>query len=386
ITFWVSKMIFMGIENTGKKPFSDVFIHGLVRDAQGRKMSKSLGNGIDPLEIVDSYGADALRYALASGNAPGNDMRFSQDRIEAARNFINKIWNASRFVRMNLDIDRIVLPETDALSLEDKWILDRLNTLSGDVRRNLDDYELGVALQKLTDFIRDEFCDWYIELAKERLSDKSHPGNPVAQNVIAYVLSDAMKLIHPFIPFITEEIWQALPHEGVSIMTSDYPSPRDELSFPEASGRMADVIGIIGAIRTRRAEMNVAHSRKTKIFIVPKKASLDGSVSHFFTRLASASEVVFADSYDGTDAVQIVTDAAVSYIPLADMIDTEKEIARLTKEKEDLEKEIARLTAKLSNEGFVSKAPANVVEAERAKLEKYSSSLEGVLSALGKLS
>lgn len=268
----------------------------------------------------------------------------------------------------------------------DKWILDRLNTLSGDVRRNLDDYELGVALQKLTDFIRDEFCDWYIELAKERLSDKSHPGNPVAQNVIAYGLSDAMKLIHPFIPFITEEIWQALPHEGVSIMTSDYPSPRDELSFPEASGRMADVIGIIGAIRTRRAEMNVAHSRKTKIFIVPKNASLDGSVSHFFTRLASASEVVFADSYDGTDAVQIVTDAAVSYIPLADMIDTEKEIARLTKEKEDLEKEIARLTAKLSNEGFVSKAPANVVEAERAKLEKYSSSLEGVLSALGKLS
>ncbi len=386
ITFWVSKMIFMGIENTGKKPFSDVFIHGLVRDAQGRKMSKSLGNGIDPLEIVDSYGADALRYALASGNAPGNDMRFSQDRIEAARNFINKIWNASRFVRMNLDIDRIVLPETGALSLEDKWILDRLNTLSGDVRRNLDDYELGVALQKLTDFIRDEFCDWYIELAKERLSDKSHPGNPVAQNVIAYVLSEAMKLIHPFIPFITEEIWQALPHEGVSIMTSDYPSPRDELSFPEASGRMADVIGIIGAIRTRRAEMNVAHSRKTKIFIVPKNASLDVSVSHFFTRLASASEVVFTDSYDGTDAVQIVTDAAVSYIPLADMIDTEKEIARLTKEKEDLEKEIARLTAKLSNEGFVSKAPANVVEAERAKLEKYRSSLEGVLAALGKLS
>ena len=386
ITFWVSKMIFMGIENTGKKPFSDVFIHGLVRDAQGRKMSKSLGNGIDPLEIVDSYGADALRYALASGNAPGNDMRFSQDRIEAARNFINKIWNASRFVRMNLDIDRIVLPETDALSLEDKWILDRLNTLSGDVRRNLDDYELGVALQKLTDFIRDEFCDWYIELAKERLSDKFLPGNPVAQNVIAYVLSEAMKLIHPFIPFITEEIWQALPHEGVSIMTSDYPSPRDELSFPEASGRMADVIGIIGAIRTRRAEMNVAHSRKTKIFIVPKNASLDGSVSHFFTRLASASEVVFADSYDGTDAVQIVTDAAVSYIPLADMIDTEKEIARLTKEKEDLEKEIARLTAKLSNEGFVSKAPEKVVEAERAKLEKYSSSLEGVLAALGKLS
>ena len=386
ITFWVSKMIFMGIENTGEKPFSDVFIHGLVRDAQGRKMSKSLGNGIDPLDIVDAYGADALRYALATGNAPGNDMRFSQERIEAARNFINKIWNASRFVRMNLDIDKIVLPDPSEFSLEDKWILDRLNALTGEVRRNLDDYELGVALQKMTDFIRDEFCDWYIELAKERLSDKFHPGNPVAQNVIACVLTAAMKLIHPFIPFITEEIWQALPHEGVSVMTSEYPSPCDSLSFPEASRRMADVISLIGAIRTRRAEMNVAHSRKTKIYVVSKNGSLDGSVSHFFTRLASASEVIFTDSYNGTDAVQIVTDAAVACIPLADMIDAEKEIARLTKEKEDLEKEISRLTAKLSNEGFVSKAPEKVVGAERSKLEKYRSSLDGVLAALGKLS
>ncbi len=386
ITFWVSKMIFMGIENTGRKPFSDVFIHGLVRDAQGRKMSKSLGNGIDPLEIVDAYGADALRYALATGNAPGNDMRFSQERIEAARNFINKIWNASRFVRMNLDIEKIKLPDPSEFSLEDKWILDRLNTLIGEVRRNLDDYELGVALQKMTDFIRDEFCDWYIEIEKERLSDKYHPGNPVAQNVIAYVLTDAMKLIHPFIPFITEEIWQALPHDGVSVMTSEYPLSNAGLSFPEASGRMADVISLIGAIRTRRAEMNVSHSRRTKIYIVSKNGSFDGTVSHFFTRLASASEVIFTDAYDGSDAVQIVTDAAVAYIPLADMIDAAKEISRLTKEKEDLEKEISRLTAKLSNEGFTSKAPANVVEGERAKLEKYRSSLEGVLAALGKLS
>ncbi|MBQ9429416.1 MAG: valine--tRNA ligase, partial [Clostridia bacterium] len=263
ITFWVSKMIFMGIENTEQIPFPDVFIHGLVRDAQGRKMSKSLGNGIDPLEIVDKYGADALRFALATGNAPGNDMRFSDEKIEAARNFTNKIWNAARFVRMNLDIDKIALPETGKLRLEDKWILSQFSRLAGEVRANIDGYELGIALSKLYDFIWDVFCDWYIELVKPRLNDRGSDDNLVCQNVIAWVLSGTMKLLHPFLPFITEEIWQALPHEGPSIMISSYPDADPALDFPVEEQEMERIITVIKAIRNRRAERNVPPSRKT---------------------------------------------------------------------------------------------------------------------------
>ena len=386
ITFWVSKMIFMGIENTGSIPFPDVFIHGLVRDAQGRKMSKSLGNGIDPLEIIGKYGADALRFALATGNSPGNDMRFSDEKIGAARNFANKIWNASRFVRMNLDIEEIALPSADRLRTEDKWILSLFNRLAGEVRENIDSYELGIALSKLYDFIWDIFCDWYIELLKPRLSAKGTEDNPVAQNVIAWVLSNTMKLLHPFLPFITEEIWLALPHTGDSIMISSYPQTDPALDFPEDEASMDRIIELIKAVRNRRAEMNVPPSKKTTLYIVSAYGDTFNSVvSHFFTRLASASEVIYTGEFTGDNAVSIVTGSATAYIPLAEMIDTEKELARLTKELENTEKEIDRLTKKLSNGGFTSKAPAAVVEGEKAKLEKYRETLDGIKTAIANL-
>ena len=386
ITFWVSKMIFMGIENTGSIPFPDVFIHGLVRDAQGRKMSKSLGNGIDPLEIIGKYGADALRFALATGNSPGNDMRFSDEKIGAARNFANKIWNASRFVRMNLDIEEIALPSADRLRTEDKWILSLFNRLAGEVRENIDSYELGIALSKLYDFIWDIFCDWYIELLKPRLSAKGTEDNPVAQNVIAWVLSNTMKLLHPFLPFITEEIWLALPHTGDSIMISSYPQTDPALDFPEDEASMDRIIELIKAVRNRRAEMNVPPSKKTTLYIVSAYGdTFNSGVSHFFTRLASASEVIYTGEFTGNNAVSIVTGSATAYIPLAEMIDTEKELARLTKELENTEKEIDRLTKKLSNGGFTSKAPAAVVEGEKAKLEKYRETLDGIKTAIANL-
>ena len=386
ITFWVSKMIFMGIENTGSIPFPDVFIHGLVRDAQGRKMSKSLGNGIDPLEIIGKYGADALRFALATGNSPGNDMRFSDEKIGAARNFANKIWNASRFVRMNLDIEEIALPSADRLRTEDKWILSLFNRLAGEVRENIDSYELGIALSKLYDFIWDIFCDWYIELLKPRLSAKGTEDNPVAQNVIAWVLSNTMKLLHPFLPFITEEIWLALPHTGDSIMISSYPQTDPALDFPEDEASMDRIIELIKAVRNRRAEMNVPPSKKTTLYIVSAYGdTFNSGVSHFFTRLASASEVIYTGEFTGDNAVSIVTGSATAYIPLAEMIDTEKELARLTKELENTEKEIDRLTKKLSNVGFTSKAPAAVVEGEKAKLEKYRETLDGIKTAIANL-
>ena len=386
ITFWVSKMIFMGIENTGSIPFPDVFIHGLVRDAQGRKMSKSLGNGIDPLEIIGKYGADALRFALATGNSPGNDMRFSDEKIGAARNFANKIWNASRFVRMNLDIEEIALPSADRLRTEDKWILSLFNRLAGEVRENIDSYELGIALSKLYDFIWDIFCDWYIELLKPRLSAKETEDNPVAQNVIAWVLSNTMKLLHPFLPFITEEIWLALPHTGDSIMISSYPQTDPALDFPEDEASMDRIIELIKAVRNRRAEMNIPPSKKTTLYIVSAYGdTFNSGVSHFFTRLASASEVIYTGEFTGDNAVSIVTGSATAYIPLAEMIDTEKELARLTKELENTEKEIDRLTKKLSNGGFTSKAPAAVVEGEKAKLEKYRETLDGIKTAIANL-
>ena len=386
ITFWVSKMIFMGIENTGSIPFPDVFIHGLVRDAQGRKMSKSLGNGIDPLEIIGKYGADALRFALATGNSPGNDMRFSDEKIGAARNFANKIWNASRFVRMNLDIEEIALPSADRLRTEDKWILSLFNRLAGEVRENIDSYELGIALSKLYDFIWDIFCDWYIELLKPRLSAKGTEDNPVAQNIIAWVLSNTMKLLHPFLPFITEEIWLALPHTGDSIMISSYPQTDPALDFPEDEASMDRIIELIKAVRNRRAEMNVPPSKKTTLYIVSAYGdTFNSGVSHFFTRLASASEVIYTGEFTGDNAVSIVTGSATAYIPLAEMIDTEKELARLTKELENTEKEIDRLTKKLSNGGFTSKAPAAVVEGEKAKLEKYRETLDGIKTAIANL-
>ena len=390
IFFWVARMIFSGLEHMDKEPFSTVFIHGLVRDAQGRKMSKSLGNGIDPLEIIRKYGADALRFALATGNSPGNDMRFSDEKIEAARNFANKLWNASRFVRMNLTIDEVKLPAESELAAEDKWILHEFNRLTASVTAALDKYELGVALASIYDFTWDIFCDWYIELTKARLSDKESAGNLVAQNVLAYVLTGTLKLLHPFMPFITEEIYQALPHDDESIMISRYPAPDTSLVFEADAEKMNRVISAIKAIRARRNEMNVAPSRKAKVYIATRYAdAFNESTAVFFQRLASASEVEIAESFEGVisadDAVQIVTDSATIFLPLSDIIDTEKEIARLEAEQKKLSGEIERLEKKLSNEGFVAKAPAAVVDGERAKLAKYKENLEGVLSALAKM-
>ncbi len=383
ITFWVSRMIFSALEYTDNIPFDTVLIHGLVRDAQGRKMSKSLGNGIDPLEIIEKYGADALRFALATGNSPGNDMRFSDEKIEAARNFNNKVWNAARFVMMKLDEDtEFGLPSLDKLHKEDKWIISRFNRTVKEVTENIDKYELGVALSKLYDFVWDIFCDWYIELVKQRLSD----GDKTAMSVIAYVFSQTMKLLHPFMPFITEEIWQTLPHIGESIMVSDWPVYSDQLNFPADEASMDKIIGCIRAIRNRRAEMNVPPSKKAKLLIVTSDSvTFDERCGAFFEKLASASDVTVAGSGELENAVQIVSDGAVLYIPLSDVVDTEKELARLTKEKERLEGEIDRINKKLSNEGFVSKAPAAVIDGERAKLEKYKDMLSATEAAIAQL-
>ncbi len=384
ITFWVSKMIFMGLENTEQIPFPDVFIHGLVRDAQGRKMSKSLGNGIDPLEVIDKYGADALRFALATGNAPGNDMRFSYEKMDAARNFNNKIWNAARFVMMNLsdELETAELPDRSKLKLEDKWVLSQYNRLVSEVTYNIEHYELGIALDKLYDFIWNVFCDWYIELLKPRLA----AGDIDAQKCISYVLSNTLKLLHPYMPFITEEIWLSLPHDGDSIMISPYPTYDASLDFPEDEVEMSRVIAAIRAIRNRRAEMNVAPSRKTKLIIVTQFTdTFNSDTAAFFSRLASASGIEVKAEYSDPDAVQIVTDSATIFIPLADMIDFEAERARLNKEKTQIVQEIDRFEKKLSNESFVAKAPANVVDAERGKLAAAKDKLAGIENALSKL-
>ena len=390
IFFWVARMIFSGLEHMGKEPFSTVFIHGLVRDAQGRKMSKSLGNGIDPLEIIEKYGADALRFALATGNSPGNDMRFSDEKIEAARNFANKLWNASRFVRMNLTIDEIKLPEADKLASEDKWILHEFNKLAASVTAAIDKYEVGVALSSIYEFTWDVFCDWYIELCKARLNDKESEGNVIAQNVLAFVLTGILKLLHPFMPFITEEIYQALPHDVESIMISKYPAFDGALVFDDDAAKMNRVIEAIKAIRARRNEMNVVPSRKAKVYIATKYTdAFNADTAIFFSRLASASEVEIGESFDESfsadDAVRIVTASATIFLPLSDIVDTEKERARLEGEQKKLIGEIERLDKKLSNEGFVAKAPAAVVEGEKAKLAKYRENLDGVLAALAKL-
>ena len=388
ITFWVSRMIFSGLEYTGKAPFDTVLIHGLVRDAQGRKMSKSLGNGIDPLLVIEKYGADALRFALATGNSPGNDMRFSDEKIESARNFANKLWNAARFVLMNLDIESVELPSADKLAPQDKWILTKLNAKIGEVRAALDKYEIGIALSAIYDFVWDIFCDWYIELSKTTLSDKGSEANMVSQNVIAYVLENILKLLHPFMPFITEEIYQSVPHteESESIMIAAYPVQNDALDFAADAEIMENVIEAITAIRARRAEMNVPPSRKANVYIVSSRADVyNESTFPFFTKLASASAATRVDAFEGEKAVQIITPSATIYIPMSDMVDTEKERARLMAELAKTEEEILRLVKKLSNEGFVAKAPAAVVDGERAKLEKYKSTKAGIEEAIAAL-
>ena len=394
IFFWVARMIFSGLEHMGQKPFSTVFIHGLVRDAQGRKMSKSLGNGIDPLEIISKYGADALRFALATGNSPGNDMRFSDEKMEAARNFANKLWNASRFVRMNLTIDEVRLPDADRLALEDKWILHSFNRLAESVNANLEKYEVGVALAAIYEFTWDVFCDWYIELAKARLNEKESEGNRICQQVITYVLNGILKLLHPFMPFITEEIFSSLPHlpgDAESIMISRYPTGRSDLEFPVEAGEMERVLELIRAIRNRRAEMNIAPSRKAAVFIETRYAdAFNSATAPFFARLASASGIEVAESFpagrvSADTCVQVVTPAATAYLPLSDLVDYEKERARLTAEIAKVSAEVERLDKKLSNQGFVAKAPAAVVDAEHAKLAAAREKLTATEAALAKL-
>ena len=387
IFFWVARMIFSGMEHMKKEPFKYVFIHGIVRDAQGRKMSKSLGNGIDPLEVIDKYGADALRFTLATGNSPGNDMRFYWERVEASRNFANKIWNASRFVLMNLDISENKLPEKERLQLEDKWIVSRYNKLVKEVTENLEKFELGIAVQKLYDFIWDEFCDWYIELVKPRLYDKESDSRLEAQYVLTYVLSNTLKLLHPFMPFITEEIWQHLPHEGQSIMISKWPEYDENYRFDEEEKQMLMIMDAIKNIRNIRAEMNVAPSKKAKLYIVTSYHNIFEQGKTFFEKLAGASEVVFMDQEEGIpeNAVSVVTEGAKMFMPLDDLVDRQKEIERLEKERQNLEKELERVNSKLNNEGFISKAPAHVVEAEKEKREKYSAMLEKVLESLNAL-
>ena len=387
ITFWVSRMIFSGLEHTGKKPFSTVFIHGLVRDAQGRKMSKSLGNGIDPLEIIDKYGADALRFALATGNAPGNDMRFSDEKIEAARNFANKLWNASRFVLMNLtesDEELLSAYSDCELAPEDKWVLSRLNALVKSVNTNIDNYELGIALSEIYSFTWDTFCDWYIEMAKSRIFEGGAPAL-TAKRVLVKVLTSILKLLHPYMPFITEEIYQALPHSDESIMISEYPKFDTGVDYSAEEADVERIITCITAIRARRAEMNVPPSKKAKLYVVTKYRESFKTAEKILLKLASASEVILTDSYDSDDAVMIATDAGSLYIPLAEVIDFEKEKARLIAEMKKNDAEIERIERKLSNEGFVSKAPAAVIEGERAKLAKYLETRESLQSALARL-
>ncbi len=387
ITFWVSRMIFSGLEHMGEKPFSTVFIHGLVRDAQGRKMSKSLGNGIDPLKVIEEYGADALRFALATGNAPGNDMRFSDEKIESARNFANKLWNASRFVLMNLtedDSELLGLPDECDMTLEDRWILSRFNLLVKTVNDNLESFELGVALAEIYSFTWDTFCDWYIEMVKSRIFDTG-ASSLAAKRVLVYVLSGILKLLHPYMPFITEEIYQALPHTDESIMISAYPEYSESLVYKAEEEDVERIITCISAIRARRAEMNVPPSKKAKLYVVTKYSETFRRASKILEKLASASEVILTDGYESDDAVAIATDAGSLFIPLAEVIDFEKERARLTAEMKKNDGEIERLEKKLSNEGFVVKAPAAVIEGERTKLAKYLEVRASLTAALEKL-
>ena len=375
IFFWVARMVFSGMEQMKKEPFKTVFIHGLVRDDKGRKMSKSLGNGIDPLEMAEKFGADALRFNLITGNSPGNDMRFYVEKCEAMRNFANKIWNASRYVLMNLTIEEPGLPALDQLEIEDKWVLSKLNTLIREVTENMDAYELGVASAKVYDFIWDTYCDWYIELTKTRLYSENEQSKLAAQRVLVYVLDQILRLLHPFMPFITEEIWQAIPHEGKFIMASDWPVWRDELAFPQDEESMELIKDAITAIRARRAEMNVPANKRVNMTISTQRQDVFTAGIPFFGRLAGAEGVTVSDTVDEgamerEGMVEVVTHAARIFIPLAELVDFEKELARIAKEKENCLKQIAMFEGKLSNEAFVSRAPEKVVAEQREKLEK----------------
>ena len=392
IFFWVIRMVFSAYEHTGKSPFHTVFIHGLVRDSLGRKMSKSLGNGIDPLEIIDQYGADALRMTLVTGNAPGNDMRFYDERVEANRNFANKVWNASRFIMMNMEGKTIETPDLADLSVTDKWVLSKVNTLAKDVTENMDKFELGIALQKVYDFIWDVFCDWYIELAKYRIWHADE--DPKAANAALWTLKtglgNALKMLHPFIPFVSEEIYSALVPEEESLMMSAWPEFKEEWNFAADEKVMERMQEIIRGVRNIRAEMNVAPSKKASTYIVCENEALRAgfeAIKLSAAPLMSASEIIIQDTKEGIadDAVSVVVTDAVVYLPLAELVDFAAEIERLEKEEAKLEKELARVNGMLSNERFISKAPQAKIDEEKAKLEKYTQMMEQVKERLAGL-
>ncbi len=384
IFFWVIRMMFSGIENMGKPPFDTVLIHGLVRDANGLKMSKSLGNGIDPLEVIANYGADALRFMLATGNAPGNDMRFIEDKVKASRNFANKLWNASRFIMMNLPdgFKADKLPEN--LSVEDKWIVSKFNKLAKEVNENLEKFELGIAVAKLYDFIWDVYCDWYIELTKPRIQAGGQTAEN-AQTVLVYVMKGMLKLLHPFMPFITEEIWQALVNDGTAIMVQDFPTYNEALDFGSEETEFEKIITAIRAIRNCRSELNVPPSKKAKLYIETAQPEVFSKGEMFFRSLASASEVNITDKFDGKDCQTVVTDAARFFIPLSEIIDSDKERARLEKEKQKVQKDLDFLRGKLNNQGFISKAPEKLIEAEKEKLRKAEEKMAKIEESLNAL-
>ena len=384
IPFWVMRMMFSGIEQTGKAPFDTVLIHGLVRDEQGRKMSKSLDNGIDPLKIIDEYGADALRLMLATGNSPGNDMRFSDKKVEACRNFANKLWNASRFVHMNIDDYDVKSELPEKLEAEDKWIINTLNNTAKEVNENIKNFELGIAVQKVYDFIWDCYCDWYIELAKARLQGDSAQN---ARQVLVWVLDKALKLLHPFMPYITEEIWQTLPHSDTAktIMLEQYPIFDESLCFTEASAQMETVMEAIRGIRTRRSEMNVPPSRKAKVYIATEKQSVFRNGEAFIIKLASASEVEIGTAFDIDGAVTIVTADAKIYIPMEELVDKEAELARLNKELAATKKMLAQSEGKLNNQGFVAKAPEAVIEKVRGQAAREREKIAMIEAAIAAL-
>ena len=382
IFFWVARMIFSGLEHMGEVPFNTVFFHGLIRDAQGRKMSKSLGNGVDPLDVISVYGADALRFTLVTGNSPGNDLRFSEEKVSASRNFANKIWNAARFILMNIEGKDIDCALPKKLYTSDKWILNRFNNVTAAVTENLEKFELGMAVSKLYDFIWDDFCDWYIELAKIRMNSADEESADSARRVLVWTMSNTLKLLHPFMPYITEEIWQTLPHDGEALIVAKWPEYDEALSFPQEVKNLENVMALIRAIRTRRNEMNVPPSKKAHIYIDTAHPAPYEEASEFIARLAYGSKVEIGTGFDVQGAVTAVTDDAKALLPMDDLVDKAAETARLNKELANAQKQLDTVKAKLANEKFTSKAPQNVIDGVKANGEKLEAKIKLILETL----
>ncbi len=382
IFFWVARMIFSGIEHMGEVPFKTVFFHGLVRDSQGRKMSKSLGNGIDPLEEISKYGADALRFTLVTGNSPGNDIRYSDERVNASRNFANKIWNAARFILMNIEGKDVKCEIPKKLYLEDKWIISKFNNVTKEVTENLDKFELGIAVSKLYDFLWDDFCDWYIELAKIRMNGEDEVSAASARQVLVFVMSSTLKLLHPFMPYITEEIWQTLPHEGEALVVASWPKYDEALDFAAEAAEMEKVMNLIRAVRARRSDMNVPPSKKAHIYIETAEPDAFDTEKNAIMRLAYASGCETGESFNVEGAVTVVTESCKAYIPMNELVDFEAEKKRLNKELEGAQKQLDTVNAKLNNEKFMSKAPENVVAGVRANGEKLTEKIRLIKESL----